>query len=190
MFFKRFAQKADEELMRLVQQGHEKAMTELYARYSKSLIRYFNRMLWFDGNKAQDFLHDLFIKIIENPQYFKVDKKFSTWLYSVAHNMCKNEYRKQSNRKSVDNEKDFIAIADNEILEKIDQQKFLNALEKSMITWDEDDRTLFTLRYENELTFAEIGLILECPEGTVKSRWFYLRKNLAKQFQDFHPALN
>src|SRR4051794_3865958 len=98
MFMRFRSQKTDEELMRLVQRGEERALTELYHRYSKKLVRYFHRMLWRDDDKAQDFLHDLFIKIIEKPDQFNPERKFSTWIYSAAFNMCKNEYRRQSVR--------------------------------------------------------------------------------------------
>src|SRR5262245_31137130 len=100
MFRNRLTRRSDEDLMRLVQQGASDAFAEIYWRYSTPMVRYFYRMLWKDQHKAQDFLHDLFLKIVERPEHFDVNKKFSTWLYSVAHNMCKNEYRKQQFRKT------------------------------------------------------------------------------------------
>src|SRR6478752_1050031 len=90
--------RSDEELMRLLQRGEEQALVHLYDRYGRKLLRYFHRMLWRDETRAQDFLQDLFMKVMEHPNHFNSDRKFSTWLYSVAHNMCKNEYRKQKLR--------------------------------------------------------------------------------------------
>ncbi len=103
MFFKpKLSRLPDEELMQKIKQGSEAALTELYQRYSTFLLRYFTRLLWNNRAMAEDFLHDLFLKIIHNPQYFDANRKFSTWVYSVAHNMCKNEYRKKRNELRLD----------------------------------------------------------------------------------------
>lgn len=189
MFLNRAAKKSDEELMLLIQQGEEHAFTELYKRYSKLMVRYFFRMLWKDEGKAQDFLHDLFLKVIENPQRFNAEKKFSTWFYSVAHNMCKNEYRKQNFRNAVNSSMPRVEMVESTVHEEIDHKTFIKALEVAMAGWSEEDRSLFVFRHELEMTFGEIAAVLDCPEGTVKSRWFYLRKGLAEEFQGFQSVI-
>lgn len=186
MFFDRTGKKTDEALMLQVQRGDDRALTVLYERYGTRLLRYFYRMLWKDRERAQDFLHDLFVKVIENAARFQPERKFSTWLYSIAHNMCKNEYRKQAFRKahgpapsdeSVEN-LGYAALQD---------QQFKDALDGALEKLEEGDKHLFTLRYEAELSLEEIAAILECPEGTVKSRLFYLKKKLAGHLGAYHP---
>ncbi|HEY5747800.1 MAG TPA: sigma-70 family RNA polymerase sigma factor [Chryseolinea sp.] len=186
MFFDRTGKRTDEELMLQVQRGDDRALTALYERYGTRLLRYFYRMLWKDRERAQDFLHDLFVKVIENAARFQPERKFSTWLYSIAHNMCKNEYRKQAFRKahgpapsdeSVEN-LGYAALQD---------QQFKDALDSALEKLEETDKHLFTLRYEAELNLEEIAAILECPEGTVKSRLFYLKKKLAGYLGAYHP---
>ncbi len=189
MFITRLSKKADEELVRLVQQGNERALTELYSRYSKKLVRYFHRMLWKDESKAQDFLHDLFVKLIEAPDRIDVGRPFSTWIYSVAHNMCKNEYRKQIFRKAVNG--NWTNGQNVEFIESdLDQQAFQGQLENLLSRADENNKSLFIMRYELELTVSEIAMIMEIPEGTVKSRLFYLKKKLAGMLKVFNPAIN
>ena len=185
MFFNRLNKKTDEELMSLVQQGDSRAMTELYHRYDHRLLRYFYRMLWKEEAMAQDFLHDLFVKIIEHAGQFKPDRKFSTWIYSVAHNMCKNEYRKQAFRSVT---KTSLPDPDpiEGIHEEIERKEFQQALEEALDHLDEDDKHLFTLRHALEMPLDEIALTLNCPAGTVKSRLFYLKKKLAKHLYTFH----
>jgi RNA polymerase sigma-70 factor (ECF subfamily) len=175
----------DEELMCLVQQGNERALAELYERYCTKLVRYFHRMLWKDDEKAQDFLHDLFLKVIERPQKFDTERRFATWLYAAAFNMCKNEYRRQSFRKgqSLDHHDKIVFQPD------ADLQDFQKTLETSLREIDETDRSLFVLRYELDLPLAEIGRIMDCPEGTVKSRIFYLKKKLTRSLRAFNPAI-
>lgn len=186
MFFNRLNQKTDEELMRLVQQSDSRAMTELYHRYAQRLLRYFYRMLWKKEALAQDFLHDLFVKLIEHAEKFKAGYRFSTWIYSIANNMCKNEYRKQAFMGVDNNAPAQEPDAGDVIHQEMERKEFQEALENALNRLDEDDKNLFTLRYVLELPVDEIALIINCPAGTVKSRLFYLKKKLAKQLNMFH----
>jgi len=143
-------------------------------------------MLWKDEPKAQDFLHDLFIKLIEGPDRIDASRPFSTWIYSVAHNMCKNEYRKENFRKSANwTNGQHVEFMQSDL----DQQDFQSQLEKLLSLADENDKGLFIMRYELELTISEIATIMEIPEGTVKSRLFYLKKKLAGMLKIFNPAI-
>ena len=60
----------DEELMLHVRKGDREALAFLYDRYSAALVNFFHKMLNSDKEKAQDFMQDLFLKIIENPFSF------------------------------------------------------------------------------------------------------------------------
>lgn len=170
----------------MVHQGSKAAFTELYTRYSTSLLRYFTRMLWNNRTMAEDFLHDLFLKIIHNPQQFDVNRKFSTWTYSVAHNMCKNEYRKKQNQLRLDGiEVKYSRDLDRELDIFSANEKLTRLLE----TLEDEDKTIFLFRYEEELSIAQISQIVFIPEGTVKSRLFYLRKQLAVELNEFKVVL-
>jgi RNA polymerase sigma-70 factor (ECF subfamily) len=188
-FIKKLSTFTDEMLMQQVYQGDKASLEEIYQRYSRSLIRYFYRMLWKDEEKAQDFLHDLFVKIIERPQRFDVEQKFSTWIYSVANNMCKNEYRKQSFRKVVNGTSNVLTSYSDPIHQKLDNAAFRQELDHAIATLPEDDKTIFILRYEMEMGLKEIGAIMGCPEGTIKSRLFYLKKRLSEQFHYYKITL-
>ncbi|NOT74847.1 MAG: sigma-70 family RNA polymerase sigma factor [Cyclobacteriaceae bacterium] len=187
MFQNRWTALSDEELMKHIQSGQERALTELYGRYSKKLVRYFHRMLWKDEAMAQDFLHDLFLKVIEKPLMFDAERRFSTWIYSAAFNMCKNAYRKQSFRETA---KDNFLPAAEIFQPDVDHKDFKKVLENVLTQCEESDRNLFVLRYELDIPFAEIASILECPEGTVKSRLFYLKKKIAHKLKAYNPAIN
>jgi RNA polymerase sigma-70 factor, ECF subfamily len=178
MFKPALSRKTDEQLMQLLAEGNSHALTELYKRYSPKLIRYFFRMLWKDEAKAQDFLHDLFLKILTNPRYFDQTKKFSTWIYSVAHNMCKNEYRKQAFRNSL-MEDEIVSMNELMMDPTTESGDIKELIDMAVNHLEEDDRNLYTLRYEVELSLEEISTMLDCPTGTVKSRLFYLKKKLA-----------
>lgn len=190
MFFrKRLSHLSDEELMRKVHQGSEVALTEIYQRYSTPLMRYFTRMLWRDQQKAQDFLQDVFIKIIDNPQRFDGTRKFSTWIFSVSHNMCKNEYRRKANQDRL-NELHFNGQDSIDFNENIDKELFRREWDVALDTLDDEDKTMLLLRYDEELSIGQISEIVFLPVGTVKSRLFYLRKELARKLNAFKMIFN
>jgi RNA polymerase sigma-70 factor (ECF subfamily) len=188
MFFSRVTKKTDEALMRSVRHGDERAMTELYHRYSKNLLRYFHRMLWKEEAIAQDFLQDLFMKILENADKYQEDKKFSTWLYSIAHNMCKNEYRKRAFREALSNTNFAEGPPEDITHRQLVEKEFLRALDDALEKLDPEEKNLFLLRHEMEMPLEEIAQILDCPTGTVKSRLFYIKKKLAIRLYDYHPV--
>ena len=177
MLFTSYRKKTDEELMQLLASGNQRALTELYERYSRNLVRYFFRMLWKDEARAQDFLHDLFIKILEHPEHFDRTRKFSTWIFSIAHNMCKNEYRKQSLRQNVINDEWHARM----VVFPPEENEFHQSLERAVFLLDEEEKNLYTLRHELEMPVEQIAMVLNCPAGTVKSRLFNLKKKIADE---------
>lgn len=96
---------SDEEWFTLMQKGHTDAFDEIYNRYGQKLFGFFYKMLWKNKELAEDFTQDLFVKLIHKKELFNTNKSFSTWLYSIANNMCKNEYRKNSIREKFQNMK-------------------------------------------------------------------------------------
>ena len=187
MFFRNaFKELSDETLMGKVAEGSERALEVIYDRYSQPLLRYFYRMLWKNRELAEDSLQDIFIKILR-VKNFDNTRTFSTWIYSVAHNMCKNEYRKQAFRASA-----TLAISEfvhEEISTQLDHHSFNKIVEGVLREEDEDISTMFVLRFELDMEIGEIAGVLNCPEGTIKSRLFYLKKKLALQLSYYKTVL-
>jgi RNA polymerase sigma-70 factor, ECF subfamily len=186
MFFNNTGKKSDEDLMRLVQRGNRVALTELYRRYSVPIMRYFHRMLWKDHEMAEDFVQDLFLKIIQHGRSFDVQMRFATWVYSIAHNMCKNEYRKKAFRDAVHLSRGTDVVIER-VLEPNPSPDFYSNLERILAALDADDKHLFALRFELDLPLEQIASMLDCPVGTVKSRIFNLKKKMALQLNEFNP---
>jgi RNA polymerase sigma-70 factor, ECF subfamily len=160
---------SDEMLMQAVAQRNEPAFEALYDRYGPRMYRYFLRMLGRDAAKAEDFTQELFLKIIEKPHLFDPSRSFQTWIYTVATNMCKNEYRRPplpdllKQAPETDAEHRWFP-------EKMDQAIFEEHLRHCIGQLSETHRQCFVLRYQEELSVAAIAEIVDCPEGTVKSR--------------------
>lgn len=192
-FFRpKYSTLSDEELMIELSRGNKMAFNEIYNRYSKQLRGYFFNMFWRDKEKAEDFVHDLFAKIIRNPGYFDVNRSFKTWLFSVASNMCKNEFKKLEVRKNTSNGVDEHrnVTSNSNVLSEVQDNQFKEAFEETLETLDEKHREVFTLRHFDGLSLKEIAEIMGINEGTVKSRLFYATKHLAEKLKSFNPALN
>lgn len=186
-----FISKSDEELMILINRNVQEAFEELYVRYSKKMVNFFYRMLNRDIEKAQDFLQDIFLKIIENPEKFDTNRKFSTWFFAIAVNMCNNDYQKAKTRNRFEefekeNKHNYIDF----INESIDINLFAKNLFDELEQMKIEHKAVFLLRYNDEKSIKEIAEITHCPEGTVKSRLFYIIKKLSERLAVFNPKYN
>ncbi len=170
-------------------QGREAAFDELYRRYADRLHYYFYRMLGKDQEVANDFTQELFTRVIEKASYFDPSQRFSSWLYAVASNMCKNEYRRRDYQSRLDIP-EIEAVFQQEgyyLASNADRQLFSEQLTKALDQLDYSHRQCFILRFQQELSIREISEIMSCPEGTVKSRIYYTLRKLAEQLKFFHP---
>lgn len=176
--------------MSRIVRGDKRAFDTIYTRYSGALMRYFHRMLWRDKEKAEDFVQDFFMKIIKQPEAFDSKRKFSTWMYSVANNMCKNEYRRMGIRKPAEFESvSGTLFSDHpDAGKRIDRKMFMNSLGAELERMEETHRSVFVLRFEENLSIREIADILGISEGTVKSRIFYTLRKLADRLKVYAPA--
>jgi RNA polymerase sigma-70 factor (ECF subfamily) len=193
LFGRNYKTRTDEDLMQFVAKGDSMAFEELYHRYSKPMVNFFCRMLWKDREKAQDFMQDLFTKIVHKPDAYDASRPFKTWLYSIANNMCKNEYRKQEVRKNTVNglhENINVADASADRSKNLDHQAFQEMLDKELEALEEVQRTTFLLRFKMDLSIKEIAEITDTSEGTVKSRIFYTLKKLSEKLKMFDPKLS
>lgn len=166
------------ELFRLDKDGRgEIAFDHLYNRYAKRLVNFFYYSLWKDRDKAQDFLHDLFLKIIESKDKFNLNQSFQAWIYRIASNMCKNEFRSNEiNEKYQNHVIRTTDIAEDDSKDRNELQSYINSLEP-------EQRSLIILRFKFNMSVKEIASIFECPEGTIKSRLFYATKELSTKYK-------
>jgi RNA polymerase sigma-70 factor (ECF subfamily) len=169
-------------------QGSRESFEILYERY-------FSKLVWFASGflnetpKAEDAVQEVFIRIIERPGMFDPGKKFSTWVYAVTANMCKQMLRNEQNRlrilkERVASESDHVQEANAGQFpgdKKLLQEKIKSAFE----TLNEKEKNIYTLRFEEEFSIKEIADVLQMPEGSVKSGIYYLLKKFALQLKDF-----
>jgi RNA polymerase sigma-70 factor (ECF subfamily) len=191
IFRKKYKDFSDEKLMERIQRADTSAFDELYDRYSQRLLHYFFRELGGDREKAQDFLQETFLKIVQKPDLFDSTRKFSTWIFTVAHNMCKNEYRNRQVRASIEIDVGVLSYPgegeSRRVEQDVDNQAFQRALLNELENFHDGLRSAFLLRYQQSLSIREISEILGCSEGTVKSRLFHTTRKLAAKLKAFNP---
>jgi RNA polymerase sigma-70 factor, ECF subfamily len=180
----------DEHFMQAICRGNTSALTPLYTRYAGKLTAYFYRMLGEDREIAMDFCQELFSKILEKPQLYDPQRPFPTWLFSLAANMCKNEYRRRKVRQNPEALLNWQRYTQSEYysFESIDVATFMQHLSEALKELDEVRRTTFLLRFQQGLSVKEIAEITNTTEGTVKSRLFYLNRELAQKLKHVKPS--
>lgn len=180
----------DEQLVIASAGGSKPAFDQLYLRYSNVLLAYFMRMLWRDREKSEDFVHDFFTKLVHRPELFDTTRSFKTWMFSVACNMCKNEYKKQEIRKNTRyslDETHAVSDSNDNPMTTAHLQQFKSAYEKQIAQLEAKHREVFELRHFDGLSIKEIAEALEINEGTIKSRLFYATKYLAEGLKAYQP---
>ena len=163
----------------------EAALVELHQRYSRKLLGYFIKMLNKDSELAQDFVQELFLKLMEKKHLFDPSKKFYSWIFAIASNMCKTAYRHNGKTFSFHPEMYHPSGLAENLMEK---KLFLKALQDGIDNLEHHHKTVFVLRYLEHFPLNEIAEITECSLGTVKSRLFYATKKITDQLKHFDPS--
>ncbi|MDG1260964.1 MAG: RNA polymerase sigma factor [Flavobacteriales bacterium] len=191
LFRKPYQKLTDEQLMQKVASGDDKAFSELYDRYADKLLNYFFKMLWKDREMAEDFVQELFMKVIKKPEQFDDSRMFKTWIYSIANNMCKNAYRHHEvvEKAATQLHAEAQHVEFQQTDETHDFNTFRLKLDNCLSKLDENKQLTFRLRYDEHCSIQEIATQLECSEGTVKSRLFYTLKFLNAELKGFKHLL-
>lgn len=165
----------DAEVMLRVVNGEEKAFDELYRRYARRLQGFFYRMLNHDAEMAADFTQDLFVRIWTSRSTYREGENVSAWLFTMAYNLCRNEYRhREVQEQYVWQQSGSDEAMDSRVESHLDAKAFDHALSCLLQEMPTEPRMLFALRFEEELSLGEIAEIMHLPLGTVKSRCHYL----------------
>ena len=170
--------------------GDPQAFEELVDRYQRRLLNFVYRTIG-DRERAEDLVQEVFIRVHRHLARFDQTKKFSTWIYTIASNLAKNELRNRSRNPLVL----FQTIkknweADHRPLQFEDPQNRPDDLYRKrhlrrLVDWSvaqlpEHHRVVFVLRELEGKTYEEIADITGCNLGTVKSRLNRARNRFAQ----------
>ncbi len=187
-------------LLRRLRNREERAFRELIEAHRDRVYNICYRML---GNRheSEDVAQEVFITVFKTIDTFREESKFSTWLYRVAVNHCKNRIKYLARR--FDKQKDELddqasgangtpigaplPSAPDRALAGAQMEKLL---QDAIASLDEEQRMVVVLRDVEDLSIEEICEITGLPDGTVKSRLhrarLVLRKKLAKHVEEHH----
>jgi len=194
----------DEMLMVRYQRGDRDAFAELVRRYKTPVFNFVLRHIR-HSNTAEDVTQDVFLRVVQNAAEFKHEARFSTWLYTIARNLCVDQLRKLSHRRhpsldqpasSEDTRPMLENIADGHPRASVERSvasgEVANKIVEAIEALPEDQREVFLLREVANLPFKEIASITGVGENTVKSRMRYAldRLQLAlSEFEEYARAL-
>ena len=167
---------SDVDLMLKVHEGQTDKLALLFERYNKPLFSYFYR---YCGRQdvSEDLVQNVFYRILKYRKDYNGSGKFTTWMYKIAHNLAIDYYRKHGRHqfhdvdRLVDENED---TADKALIKKEEIRFLRQALDQLK----PHEREVLILSKYQELTYKEIGSILNSPEGTIKARVFRAIKSL------------
>lgn len=173
----------DAALARACRDGGGEAWNTLVARFGKRIygIAYHFTLRRED---AEELSQEIFLKIFENLHRYDGKFPLSAWIVSLSRNLCIDQYRRHKREKS------FVHVSDEAVLPLMpsgdDPAKNALNRERTRLLFEalselpEELSEILILRDLDGLAYEEIGAALELPEGTVKSRLFRARAEMAK----------
>ncbi len=169
---------SDEELMIKCSKGDRKAFDILFQRYQNRLLNFIYRVVG-DEHLAEDLFQETLIRVIKAAPSYKPLARFSTWLYQIALNVCKDELRKKKRRWMIDNPAPesghWEAISSHPVSleQEVEEREQLGVLRRAIDSLSLEHRMVLVMREYEGLSYEEIASLLDIPVGTVKSRMHY-----------------
>ena len=172
----------DAALMLRVKRGDRDAFAELVDKYKQPVMNFVFRTLR-DEIEAEDVAQNVFLQVYKSRRRYKQTAKFSTWLFTIARNLCLNELRRRSRHpaESIDE-----TLADNESREGGSQRQYedktrvappdellqgelAQKIEEALAELPESQRSAILLCRQDELSYEEIAEVLDCSLSATKS---------------------
>jgi RNA polymerase sigma-70 factor (ECF subfamily) len=170
----------DSDLVTAFLGGEERAFQTLVERYQTRLLNFVYRTIG-DRERSEDLVQEVFIRVYRHLHRFDRAKKFSTWVYTIASNLAKNELRNRSRNPLVffqtikknwqDDDRPLQFEDSGSRPDDMYRKRHLRELvERSVARLPEHHRQVFILRELEGKSYEEIAEITGCNLGTVKSR--------------------
>lgn len=168
--------RSDEELVEACQAGESSAFDVLVARWEDKIRGAAFRLLGSE-EEARDAAQEAFLKAYRGLPAFKREARFSSWVYQIAVNLCRDRLRRQKGRRlvSLDALEEVGPViaarepAAHDLVEQIDLRR---AVRRAIGALPEEQREIVILKEYQGLTFLEIAQALELPVSTVKTRLY------------------
>ncbi len=171
----------DEDLVQQLQAGQKEAFTLLVTKWQHPIFTFCLRQLG-EQSLAEEATQDVFMKVFSGIHSFRLDSKFSTWLYRIATNHCINlrakHHRRQRHMHTSIEDLENSLSEPSEQSKKLEQADFESRLQAALGQVPEEHRALLILRDIQDCSYEEIAAISGLNLGTIKSRIHRGRKQL------------
>lgn len=190
-------QREDEALMLAYRQGDARAFNLLLARHQRPVFNFLARQV---NNQAlaEDLLQEVFLRVIRSAGTYKKEAKFTTWLYTIARNLCIDNARRAKHRRAASLDQplgkkdeggrtmgETVADKGPGVERQAASRRLQQRIQEAVGTLSEEQREVFLMREQLNMPFKEIADVIGCPENTVKSRMRYALEHLRKQLDDY-----
>ena len=188
----------DEALMLRFQSGDRAVFVLIVRRFQSALYNFAFRQLG-SGSAAEEVVQDTFVRVVQRAADFKHEARLSTWLYTIARNLCIDHARKGALRRhpSLDEARrsddggDGPTLGEQTADDRGNVERAAVAIEirervmSAVNLLPDDQREVFLLREVSNLPFKEIAEVVGVPENTVKSRMRYALERLQAALSDY-----
>src|SRR5207249_2430704 len=189
----------DEELVARSISGDADSFNELILRWERPIYALAYRTIGREED-ARDVCQETFLRAFRALPGFRGQAKFSSWLYRIALNLCRDWVRRERRTPVVQapEDVDVMELAaqaepSESIEELVARHDLSRAVERAMAVLPEEQRTAIVLKEYHGLTFQEIADLVGCPLSTVKTRLYQglsvLRRELARQSGQKGPGV-
>ena len=186
----------DEDLMVQYQQGTVRAFELLLQRHRKPVFNFILRYVG-DRETAEDLLQETFMRVIKGADAYKRQAKFTTWLYTIARNLCVDQTRRRKHRRHASLDAPMSASEESGTLldvipgsEMASDRKTVNkelheTMQRAIGGLSEEQREVFLMREFLDMPFKQIAEVVGVPENTVKSRMRYALEKLRLELDEY-----
>ena len=175
--------------------GDARAFQELVSLYRTRLLNFVNRMIG-DRERAEDLVQEAFIRVYRHLHRFDSTKKFSTWIYTIASNLAKNELRNRSRSPLVlyqslrpvdDPDQRPLQFEDSSTRpdDMFATRSLRELVDTTVATLAPHHREIFVMRELDGRSYEEIAALTNCNLGTVKSRLNRARHAFAERIEPY-----
>lgn len=160
--------------------GDENACQRILNLYKGRIFSYVYRMVR-NYHDAEDITFDTFIKCFNSLDKFDQTKSFSTWLFTIAHNVTIDFFRKNKHEYEYFDDRHAV---DDDFVQEYEKKKKLEKIEQAIAKLPPIDRDIVILFHREEHSYQEISEILDMPVTTIKTRLHRARKRLRALVQE------
>ena len=180
-------ERSDNELIELFQNGDESAFNHLVLRYQEK-VYWVARRFVNDHDGADDVAQEVFCKAYESLREFRGESSVYTWLYRITVNIALNSLRRQKVREFFRIDEMFELQDENAETpdEALERQEQKTLIEEAMATLPEKQKSVFVLRYYEELPYEEISKVLKTSVGGLKANYFHAVKKIQEYVKRAH----